>query len=289
MLIALVARVSWRFGAGGAACSRLERRAHKISRRKVSPRKINPCSLNLAAPHRRRLHATASSTDTFGSCACTAAPRSAAVPAVAGQLPQITVTAPPVTTGAASGRPAHAAADSAAGDARRTAHRKTKQLRCGAQQSLHHRSARRPTRSASDTIQALPQGSNAPVEQRYLAGAGRIAGFRRQRAVPRPQRSRQRTIPHQRRDAARRRYRLRQRSRHRADRQHLADYRRACRPNMGCVRRACSTSPPAPTFSIIPAASVITAAAAAPSSRASNMAAPIGANCPSTAASDRDG
>ena len=99
-------------------------------------------------------------------------------------------------------------------------------------------SAQHPTRSVSATIEALPQGSNAPVEKRMLAGARRVAGFRRQRAVPYPQRSRQCPIPHQRRDAARRRHWLRQRSRHRPDRQHLAHYRRAAGRISGCAPSA---------------------------------------------------
>ena len=76
-----------------------------------------------------------------------------------------------------------------------------------------------------DTIQALPQGTNAPVEKVLLQAAGRVAGFRGERLAPRPQRSRQRAVPHQRRDAARRRHRLRQRLGHEPDRQHFADHR----------------------------------------------------------------
>ncbi len=95
-----------------------------------------------------------------------------------------------------------------------------------------------------------------PGRERAAAGARRVAGFRGERPAPCPQRSRQCAIPHQRRHAARRRHRLRQRSRYRPDRHYLARHRRAAGRIRHAHGRPRSTSPPATTFSTIPAASV---------------------------------
>ena len=145
-------------------------------------------------------------------------------------------------------------------------------------------SAPPPTRSANATIDALPRGTNRRSRKRCLQAPGVSQDSAASGLASRPQRSRQRAIPHQRRDAARRRYRLRQRSRHQLDRQHRADHRRAA----GRIRTAhsgpASTSPPAPTFSIIQRHSQLsTAAARAPLTPSFEYGGTFGSNCPSTA------
>ena len=87
-------------------------------------------------------------------------------------------------------------------------------------------SAPPPIQSATTPLRRCRKAPSAGRE-RDAASARRIAGFRGERAPPRPQRPRQCAIPHQRHHAARRRHRLRQHFRHGLYRQHLAHYRRA--------------------------------------------------------------
>ena len=152
----------------------------------------------------------------------------------AGHLPQITVTAPPVR------RPPRQVV-------RRTPPPPTVPPLTPAEQLTTKNNAFDQSRSnlyttigttsdtiSHDTIEALPQGTNAPVEKVLLQAPGVSQDFGGERSSPCPQRPRQCAIPHQWRHAARRRHRLRQHFRHRPDRQHVARHRRAA----GRVRHA---------------------------------------------------
>ena len=85
---------------------------------------------------------------------------------------------------------------------------------------------RRPRHHPSNDQRASRRRQHAGREN-PVAVPRRLAGFRRQRPPPRPQRPRQSAISHQWRDAARRPDRLRQHSRRQLDRQHRPGGRRA--------------------------------------------------------------
>ena len=249
-------------------------RARKISRRKVSPRKINPRSLNRRSRqppaasrhrqqhrHRRQLRLQRRR------------PQRRHVSAVAAaQLPQITVTAPPVSAGAASGRPRVAAPPTVPPVTPAEQLTEKQNGFDAARSNLYTTIGTTSDTISNDTIQALPQGSNAPVERVLLQAPGVS------------QDSAASGLFHVRNDHANVQFRI--------NGVMLPDgvtgfgsvldtdligsislITGALPAEYGMRTTGLSTSPPAPTFSIIRAASAITAAAAAPSSRASNMAA----------------
>ncbi len=118
--------------------------------------------------------AAAGNADAIGSRACDSGARSTAACRRWRQtmLPQITVTAPPVSrrrvrsSGARRPPPTVPPVTPA-----EQLTEKQNELRCGAQQSLHDVGTTSDTIS-SDTIQALPQGTNAPVERVILQAPG---------------------------------------------------------------------------------------------------------------------
>ena len=135
-------------------------------------------------------------------------------------LPEVVVQAPKQAPGAQKPKPKHAAArqttspptaTAAATPASPAAQLAAKSsVFDQARSNLYTTIGTNVTTIGHDTIEDLPQGSNATVEKVLLQAPGRLAGFRGQRPAACPQRSRQRPVPHQRRDAARRRHRLRQ-------------------------------------------------------------------------------
>ena len=253
-------------------------RAHRISRRKVSPRKINPCSLS-RQPQTPALHRHRRQHRTVGGCACNGGARTPArVGGGAGQLPQITVTAPPVRR---SPRQVVRRAPPPPTVPPVTPAEQLTEKQNGfdaARSNLYTTIGTTSDTISNDTIQALPQGTNAAVER--FSCRRRVC-----RRIPPPAGS-----FHVRNDHANVQFRI--------NGVMLPDgvtgfgsvldtdligsislITGALPAEYGLRTTGLSTSPPAPTFSIIRAVSVITAAAAAPSSRVSNMAAP---NCPST-------
>ena len=271
----LVVRRSWR-------CLRLaRRRARKTSRRRYQPARLKP------ARHPAACSAAAPAQSTPAVDACAALPTTPLTPAkrtASTSCRRTDVRAPIQSKPAARGRARVATADACRRYRRPNSSSRTATSFDQARSNLYTTIGTTSDTISHDTIEALPQGSNAPVEKVLLQAPGVSQDSAASGSI------------HIRNDHANVQFRINgvmlpdgvtgfgSVLGYRIDRQHLAGHRRAAGRIRACARSAWSTSRRAPTSSTIPAASAFTAAAAARSRRASNMAARSAAIVPATAA-----